>query len=1000
MRSSRWSIADRRDAFVAGAIRAADALLGAAVLVLLEYVVVFAAASSELAGPWEAFDGLWALAPIAWVLAGPVALVGAALLAACERERPRFAMPLFGALFGAATGWGVSTGRHFAALTIRAAFVAAVAAALALVFFVGERAARRLAAAPKMAALAAALLAVVLEATNRWALVRLYPAMHLGLAVLTVLVAPGVALAWRTPAGGRALWRAGAVAAAFAAAVGRTPAAARVLSLNDNVRLIALRGPLLGHATNAAASLATPLPLQADVAGEPTAPAHRQIDFAGRDIVLLTIDALRADHVGAYGYQRPTTPNLDALARGGLLFLHAYCPTPHTSHSLTSLMTGKNIRPLLLQGLGADSDTWAGLLRSYGFRTAAFYPPAVFFIDQDLFVSFRDRKLDFEYARVEFIDPSARAAQVDRYLDGLPSGRRTFLWVHFFEPHEPYLDHDQHHFGDRDIDRYDSEIAFADDGLGQVVATVRARRPNAVIIATADHGEEFGEHGGRYHGTTVYDEQVRVPLIISAPGLIAPARVETPVQTIDLLPTVLSALDIPRPARLRGADLGPILAGQRGGDGRAFSETDDQTLLAEAQWRLTCVRRAGACALYDLDLDPTEQRDVSRPNPDRFAAMKDSLRRIEASHGRFEKAGLRSEGRAWPDAIRRGIAGDADAAREVASLLEDTDVVFRRKAAEVLFDLKRPETAPELRLALSRDEDDTVKRFCALALTRLGEGAPRTFDLVDDADVNWRRLAALALAENGDGRAASELVQWWQSGPPPFVRARELVAAIAVVRPKEAVLPLAASLHDVRLRPYIAQALAAIGSPLGRAPLARAFGEERYQNTRGVLAEALVHLGAKYELVVPLVRFLGTPDPLSNGLDLAVRAGIIAQVGGPTSTKTDPLRDLSDEREISLLVPKGGNGTGVRLIARAHTTDGLAGQLRLARTPVAIDFAAGPTAERYVTLPAGVGAPGQIVRLALEATSNLAIEALAAVPLSDELSPPPPEPWTPDPAGD
>jgi arylsulfatase A-like enzyme len=986
---------------LARAVRAADALLGAAVIVLAEFFVVFAAARTELAGTWEAPDALVTIAPITWVMSVPLALVGAMLLGICERQRPRIAMPLFGAAFGAAVGWGISTGRHFAAVPIRAVFVGALSAAAALVFFLGARVVTRLATAPKAAALAAAALAVVLEVTNRWVLVRLYPAMHVGLAALTVMLAPGVALAWRAPARAAGLWRSAGVFAAFALSVARIPSSARILSRNDNIRLIALRGPLLGHGTNAAAAISAPPPLQAaDQDTAQAAPARRQIDFSGRDIVLLTIDALRADHVGAYGYQRATTPNLDALANDGLLFLHAYCPTPHTSHSLTSLMTGKNLRPLLLQGLGADSDTWAGLLRSYGFRTAAFYPPAVFFIDQDMFVGFRDRRLDFEYSRVEFIDPPARATQVEKYLDGVPPDRRVFLWVHFFEPHEPYVHHAEHQFGDRDIDRYDSEIAFADGGLGTVVATVRARRPGAIIIATSDHGEEFGEHGGRYHGTTVYDEQVRVPLIISAPGLVPPGRVETPVQTIDLLPTVLGALDIPRPARLRGTDLGTVIAGRRAGEGRAFSETDDQTLLAEAQWRLTCVRRLGACSLYDLDLDPTEQRDVSRSNPDRAAAMKDTLRRIEASHGRFEKAGLRSEGRAWPDAIRRGIAGDADAAREVAALLDDTDVVFRRKAAEVLFDLKRAETAPDLRLALSRDEDDIVKRFCTLALTRLGDGSPRTLDLIDDADITWRRLAALALAEHGDGRAASVLVEWWRSGPPPFVRARELLAAIAVIRSKEAVLPLADSLGDVRLRPYIAQTLAAIGSPLGRQPLARAFAEERYQNTRGVLAEALVHLGAKYELVVPLVRFLGTPDPLPNGLDLAMRAGILAHVGGPGEKKIERLKDLSEEREISLLVPKGGNGAGLRLIARARTTDGRPGRLGLVRSPVAIEFAPGPAAERHVSLPEGMGMPGQIVRLVLEATSNLAVEAVAVVPLSDELPPPPPEPWTPDPAGD
>src|SRR5690606_16639804 len=130
---------------------------------------------------------------------------------------------------------------------------------------------------------------------------------------------------------------------------------------------------------------------------EPGAFGHEgaeALDLKGRDLLLITVDAMRADHVGAYGYQRTTTPEIDRLAKTGATFLYAYAPTPHTSYSITSLMTGKYMRPLLLQGAAQDSDTWAGLLRTYGYRTAAFYPPAVFFIDTDKFTGFKERGLD------------------------------------------------------------------------------------------------------------------------------------------------------------------------------------------------------------------------------------------------------------------------------------------------------------------------------------------------------------------------------------------------------------------------------------------------------------------------------------------------------------------------------------------------------------------------------------------------------------------------------
>src|SRR5262249_23324822 len=141
-----------------------------------------------------------------------------------------------------------------------------------------------------------------------------------------------------------------------------------------------------------------------------------------------------------------------------------------------------------------------------------------------------------------------------------------------------------------------------------VTAVVRARLPGAVVIVTADHGEEFREHGGRYHGTTVYEEQVRVPLVVSAPGLFAHHHAPAPLQLIDLLPPVLSGLDMPRPARLRGNDLGRMLAGAplsaEETTGFAFAEVDTHTLLARGSLRLVCARRIGACALYDLAKDP------------------------------------------------------------------------------------------------------------------------------------------------------------------------------------------------------------------------------------------------------------------------------------------------------------------------------------------------------------------------------------------------------------
>jgi len=1018
-----------------------DALVGAAVLVVAEWAWVSLAARQEFAGTWELVDGFAGVVPLTWILASFGGLAGAAALSLARSNSPqaRILLGLLAAGAAAAVGVGVTEGRHFAALPVRASFVGTMALmSFALAYAASPWAARALSRAPRESALAGAALAVVFTIVNHTVLPRLYPAFHLGLALLTVMTAPVIARGLRAPSRARediARFAPAIVIAALLFAIAAAPRISERLSRVDNLRMIFLdHTPLLALGVELGARLAPPAPL------EPTsAPEERRsdgrlaIDWRGKDILLITVDALRADHVGAYGYPRPTTPALDELAQRGTLFSRAYCPTPHTSYSVASLMTGKNLHPLLVQGLGADSDTLAGLTRIYGYRTAAFYPPAVFFIDEELFTSFRDRKLDFEYARVEFADPRERAEAVTAYLAVQPRDQRVFLWVHLFEPHEPYVAHAAHAFGDRDVDRYDGEVAFADAGIARIVRAMRLERPETVVIVTADHGEEFGEHRGRYHGTTVYEEQVRVPLVIEGPGVPAGRRVEAPVQTIDVLPTILGALDIPRPPRVGGYDLGHWMRPPSSNATHAveappaISETDDQILLADAMWRLVCARRAGACALYDLNTDPGQAHDVSTVHRDRFQMMKAALRRIEAKQGHFEaaEAGVRP----WPVPIRRGLAGDGDAASEIAGLLDDSDVGFRRKAAELLFDLKRPEASAPLRLALSRDDDAAVRRSAALALARLGQPNDLVIDLLNGADREARRLAALALGENGDARATPVLVEWWQSERLPYPRAREVLAALAKVRPKEAVMPLIASLGDLRLRPLIAETLATIGQPAARGPLADRLAHERNKDTRRALAAALIELGARSELAPPLFRFLGTPDPLPDGVDMARRAGLLPLIG-TTEDDLGRLRATADAPvavRFKLAQPSGGVGPAAgdrgsvapgamyRLLARAATTDTMPGRVTFRRCPppsqgsspppaehevtMTLDFPGGSAHELFVPLPAGMADASNVrpvpreLCLVIKRTDNLAIEGIAIVPLAEEIPPPPPEPW-------
>lgn len=1016
--------------------------LGGAFAIAAELAWVVSRHAAELTGLWELQHGILGLGPAWLLLALPASLWGTScgVCASAPQSRPaRWGFVGLVAVFAALVAYGVGGGRHLATLGARATFAAATASAAGLGSYAlfprwaqwwnagGVRSVWGL-------GLALLLVALGCAALNRVLLVRLYPAFHAGLSFIEIAMVALLASRFGYQRARRGMPLLVLVLLALAALA--LPAASRMARGFDNFRwLVSEASPTLAWGVELASSVAPPEPLEVELNALPLGARRRAsgVDFRGRSVLLLTIDALRADHLGAYGATRGASPRIDALARQGVVFDAAYAATPHTSYSLSSLMTGKYMRPLLLQGAGADSDLWPELLRTYGYRTAAFYPPAVFFIDSERFAAFRDRQFGFEYAKVEFAEGAQRIEQVTHYLSSAPTDKPLFLWVHLFGPHEPY-EQKERDFGPRDVDRYDSEVASADATTGAIVDLFRERDPQAVVIVSADHGEEFGDHGGRYHGTSVYDEQVRVPLIVAGPGLTAGWRVTEPVQTIDLFPTVLAGLGVPIPPRIRGRDLGPVLVpaqtssaaalpGARPSTelGRAMAETDDYVLLAEGHFRLICARRSGACQLFDTTRDPQQAHDIGLGRPDVLEAMRSSLRSLSASHGAYETRGLRSEGKGWPSAILRGLSGDAEVAPELGHLLDDADVSIRRKSAELLFRLHASGQAAALRLAASREEDAIARRFVALALTRTGQGAPLVREMLRDESPEFRRLAALALAEQGDAAGEEQLIDWWlHPGDLEFEQARELLEAFGTIRSKSAVGPLVSRLGDVRLRPHIARVLARIGDEDARPALLEALAEERYVSARLPLANALLSLGAHQELAAPLARFLGVPDPLEGGLALALDARVLALVGGPSELGLARLRQLGDSGvQIDVTVPyvakQGARGT--RLVALVRGPSGpstlLVGlgtsrrpgtkeEATLRRLPditsgsaLRLAIPAGPDPVQVAAdVPASWGArPGQRVALDVFVDNRAQVLALALVPLRDELPPPLPEPW-------
>lgn len=272
-------------------------------------------------------------------------------------------------------------------------------------------------------------------------------------------------------------------------------------------------------------------------------------------VLLITMDTTRADRLGCYGYESAKTPNLDALAKGGVLFTRAYCQTPMTLPSHASILTGlypmhHGIRLNGPYRLPESVPTIAEILQTQGWATGAFVSAVVLDSQYGLdkgFDVYEDNITREQPGRSERRAEETVGLALD-WLKTIPKDKPWFAWVHVFDPHFPYEPPEPYktEFADSP---YDGEIAYMDEMIGRLIAGARAAAPEdqLMIIATADHGEGLGEHGEKTHSLFVFDSTIRVPMIVEFPIKLSKGKgyqqgtsENSLVESVDIATTILS----------------------------------------------------------------------------------------------------------------------------------------------------------------------------------------------------------------------------------------------------------------------------------------------------------------------------------------------------------------------------------------------------------------------------------------------------------------------------
>jgi arylsulfatase A-like enzyme/Tfp pilus assembly protein PilF len=405
---------------------------------------------------------------------------------------------------------------------------------------------------------------------------------------------------------------------------------------------------------------------------------------AARNVVLVTLDTLRADVLGCYGGRVPT-PHIDRLAREGVLFEQATATVPLTLPSHSSIMTGllpihHNVHDNGAFFLEPSFTTLAERFQTAGYATGAFVSAWVlerrFGLAQG-FDRYSDSLLDEQFQR----RGDGVVAEALAWMAQLPADRRFLAWIHLFDAHTPYEAPEP--FRSRYAkEPYDGEVAWVDDLVGRLLEELdrRGRREDTIVVLMADHGEGLGDHGEPEHGLFLYDATMAVPLVIRTPG--GPTgRSKTQVSSVDVFPTVLDLAGLAPQPGIDGASLLPVLQDLKHEMGRAaYMETYFPTYhfgwhalqgLRDGRYKLI---QASRPEMYDLVADPGEKVDISAANAPRTDRMRAAMESLAPARPQAPaRASLDAAARERLAAL--GYAGGVAVVKEGASLPDPRDKV-------------------------------------------------------------------------------------------------------------------------------------------------------------------------------------------------------------------------------------------------------------------------------------------------------------------------------------